>query len=54
MHQGSEGFFPPVLVIGSYKEKKKKKDLEYEEDEGGQTAVPSLIFSPLLLRKQTQ
>lgn len=54
MHQGSEGFFPPVLVIGSYKEKKKKKDLEYEEDEGGQTAIPSLIFSPLLLRKQTQ
>lgn len=43
-------FFSPVLIIGIYK-RKKKKDLEYEKDEGGKTAALSLISSPLCLCK---
>lgn len=51
---GIRGIFSSCVSNRKLQGEKKKKDLEYEEDEGGQTAIPSLIFSPLLLRKQTQ
>lgn len=51
MCQGSQGPFFFSCVNNRNLQEKKKKDLEYEKDEGGKTAALSLISSPLCLCK---